>query len=98
MADLQTLVGALRLKGDGLPGIEVRSSCPLGLADTLLPTLCGLANRPGGGLVLLGLDKASGYTPIDLPDRQRVAADLAASARDALDPPIMLEVSEGRVD
>lgn len=81
MVDLQTVVGALRLEDDGLPGVEVRSSALPGLIDTLLSTLCGLANRPGGGLVLFGLDEALGYRAVELPDRRQTVADLAEAAR-----------------
>lgn len=98
MVDLQTVVGALRLEDDGLPGVEVRSSALPGLIDTLLSTLCGLANRPGGGLVLFGLDEALGYRAVELPDRRQTVADLAEAARAALDPSIAIEVGEGTVD
>ena len=57
MADLQGLVGVLRSEGGDLPGVEVKSAAG-GLPDSLLPTLCAFANRPGGGTVILGLDEA----------------------------------------
>jgi ATP-dependent DNA helicase RecG len=64
-------VGVLRAEGGDLPGIEVKAAAG-GLPDSLLPTLCAFANRPGGGTVILGLDEAAGFTPIGLPDRRRL--------------------------
>ena len=46
MADVQALVGVLRSEGGDLPGIEVKSAAG-GLPDSVVPTLCAFANRPG---------------------------------------------------
>src|SRR5690606_2414366 len=63
-----------------------------------VPTLCAFANRPGGGTVILGLDEASGFTPVGLADRRRLKASFASKARQSLDPPVVPEISEGLVD
>jgi ATP-dependent DNA helicase RecG len=47
---------------------------------------------------LLGLDEAAGFLPVGLPDRRRLEAALASKARQALDPPVTLDIDEGVVD
>ena len=97
MADLQALVGVLRAEGGDLPGVEVKSAAG-GLPDSIVPTLCAFANRPGGGTLLLGLDEAAGFTPVGLRARRALKTALASKARQALDPPLTLEIEEGTVD
>lgn len=97
MADVQALVGVLRAEGGDLPGVEVKSAAG-GLPESIVPTLCAFANRPGGGTVLLGLDEAAGFTPITLADRRQMKTSLASKARQALEPPVVLEITEEMVD
>lgn len=97
MADVQALVGVLRSEGGDLPGVEVKSAAG-GLPDSVVPTLCAFANRPGGGTVLLGLDEAAGFSPVGLSDRRQMKTSLASKARQALDPPVVLEITEEMVD
>lgn len=97
MADVQALVGVLRSEGGDLPGVEVKSAAG-GLPDSIVPTLCAFANRPGGGTVLLGLDEAAGFTPVALADRRQMKTALASKARQALEPPVVLEITEEVVD
>ncbi len=97
MVDLQALVDLLRSEGGDLPGVEVKAAAG-GLPDSVVPTLCAFANRPGGGIVVLGLDEAAGFTPVILTERRRMKTALASKARQALDPPVVLEITEETVD
>lgn len=97
MADVERLIGVLRAEGGDLPGVEVKAATG-GLPDSIVPTLCAFANRPGGGTILLGLDEAAGFSPVGLRDRRRMKAALASKARQALDPPVSLEIDEAIVD
>jgi ATP-dependent DNA helicase RecG len=97
MADLQALIAVLRAEGGDLPGVEVKSAAG-GLPDSIVPTLCAFANRPGGGTLLLGLDEAAGFTPVGLASRPSMKSALASKARQAVDPPLTLEIDEGTVD
>lgn len=97
MVDVQAMVTALRAEGGDLPSIEVKAAAG-GFPDSIVPTLCAFANRPGGGTLILGLDEAAGFTPVRLGDRRRLKASLASRARQSLDPPILVEISEGAVD
>lgn len=97
MIDIQRLVSVLRAEGGDLPAVEVKSAAG-GLPESLLQTLCAFANRPGGGTILLGLDEASGFTTVPLPDRREMKAALASRARHALEPPLTVEIDETTVD
>lgn len=91
--DVQALIAALRAEGGDLPGVEVKAAAG-GLPDSIVPTLCAFANRPGGGTMILGLDEAAGFMPVTLPDRRRLKMALASKARQALDPPVVPEIGE----
>jgi ATP-dependent DNA helicase RecG len=95
--DIQKLVGVLRAEGGDLPAVEVKSAAG-GLPESLLPTVCAFANRPGGGTIILGLDEAAGFTTVTLPHRRTMKAALASKARNALEPPVTLEIDESTVD
>jgi len=56
-----------------------------------------LANLPGGGTIILGLDERAGFRPVSLTDPQVLKQGLAAKAR-AYTPPVSLSVGDGVVD
>jgi len=95
--DVKAAVAELRAEGGDLPAVEVKAAAG-GLPESIVPRLCAFANRPGGGTVILGLDEASGFTPVGLADRRRLKASLVSKARQSLDPPVVPEISEGLVD
>lgn len=97
MIDIGQLVAALRAEGGDLPAVEVKSAGG-GLPESIVPTLCAFANRPGGGTIVLGLDEASGFLPVALQDRRQMKASLASKARKALEPPVTVEINESTVD
>ncbi len=56
--DLEALLAELR-ELDGDSAAQVKSALG-GLPSTTGETLCALANHPGGGVLLLGLDEPAG--------------------------------------
>lgn len=68
-----------------------------GLPQSLTPTLSALANHPGGGTVILGLDEATRFRPVPLADPQALKQGLAQKAR-SFTPPVQLTISDGEVD
>jgi ATP-dependent DNA helicase RecG len=97
MFDLTQLIGILRYEGGDLPGVEVKAAGG-GLPESIIPTLCSFANRPGGGTIVLGLDEAAGFAPVGLVDLRAMKEALASKARQALEPPIVVDIDEGSVD
>jgi ATP-dependent DNA helicase RecG len=57
--DLPSLVASLRRDKTDSPSIEVKSAAGCMPSD-LDKTICAFANLPGGGVIVLGLDKRSG--------------------------------------
>ncbi len=96
MPDVTDLVNRLRASGGDGTAIEVKSAAA-GLPQSLTESLSALANLPGGGLVILGLDERTGFTPVKLGDPQALKQGLASKAR-AYTPPVHLSIEEGTVD
>ncbi|NGN64385.1 transcriptional regulator [Streptomyces sp. A7024] len=94
--DLNRVVSGLRAAGGYATDVEVKSAAS-GLPDSLASTLGAFANLPGGGMVILGLDKRSGFRPVPLTDMQGLRQALAEMA-DAFSPPIRLTVEDAEVD
>ncbi|WP_239309951.1 MULTISPECIES: ATP-binding protein [unclassified Frankia] len=96
--DVGQIIETLRAAGGDSTNVEVKSA-EGGLPDSLAPTLSALANQPGGGTILLGLDERNDFRPVRLPDPQKLKQGLADKAR-TFRPPVRLTiddaVSEGR--
>ncbi len=87
------LIAIMRAHGGDLPAVEVKSAVG-GLPESLTETMCAFANLPGGGIIILGLDERSGFSPVALANTASLAAGLANRARQSFDPPlhVMTEV------
>ena len=96
MSELDALVVQLRLGGGDTSSVAVKSAAG-GLPTTITHSLSALANLPGGGLVILGLDERAGFTPVGLTNVQGLKQELAGKAR-ALTPPAQLDISDHTVD
>lgn len=94
--DLSALVTELRATGGDNTSIEVKAAAA-GLPDSLTSTLCALANMPGGGTVILGLDERTGFHPVSLGDPQKLKQGLASKARNFI-PPVRLDIGDAQVD
>jgi ATP-dependent DNA helicase RecG len=90
------MVDALRAAGGDTTGVEVKAAAS-GLPESLMATLSALANRPGGGTLILGLDERAGFLPVALKNPQLLKQGLANKAR-AFVPPVRLTIDDGLVD
>jgi ATP-dependent DNA helicase RecG len=93
---LDALVRELRATGGDTASVEVKSAAG-GLPASISSTLSALANLPGGGLVILGLDERTGFRPVPLADPEALKQGLAAKAR-SFSPPVRLTIEDGTVD
>jgi len=96
VSDFGALVVQLRLGGGDTSGVEVKSAAG-GLPTAITHSLSALANLPGGGLIILGLDERAEFTPVGLTNVQGLKQGLAGKAR-ALTPPAHLDISDQTVD
>jgi ATP-dependent DNA helicase RecG len=90
------MLAELRLAGGDVTSVEVKAARG-GLPESLTSTLSALANLPGGGTIILGLDEAAGFRPVRLADPQALKQGLAAKARSFI-PPVRLDIQDGTVD
>lgn len=94
--DLTSLVARLRVVGGDVESVEVKSA-EGGLPLSLGQTLSAMANRPGGGLIILGLDERTGFRPVRLTNPQALKQGLAAKARNCA-PPVGITIRDALVD
>lgn len=93
---IEGLIASLRECGGDNVAVEVKSAAG-GLPDSVAASLCALANLPGGGVLVLGLDERAGFRPSGLTDPQRLKQGLASKAR-AYVPPVRLTFEDAEVD
>ncbi len=91
--DIGDMVYRLRSAGTDSRTVEAKSAAG-GLPKTLPSSLCAFANLPGGGTIILGLDEAHGFSVVDLANPRALAEGLVSMARQALTPPVQVEVQE----
>ena len=88
--DEETVVGLVReiqaLQSE-LEDVEAKKAAG-GLPHSIEESLSALANRPGGGAILFGLDEEGGFVPCTVYDVAQLQADLASRASDEMNPPV----------
>lgn len=68
------------------------------MPSDLPETLSAFSNTSEGGVVLLGIDEAGGFTITGVEDVERVSSRVAQACRDELEPPISAVLSSDEVD
>lgn len=96
MVDITELIASLRAAGGDTTAVEVKSAAG-GIPQSLASTFSAFANLPGGGRVILGLDEATGFTPVKIADPHALKQALGNVARH-LTPPAGLTISDAIVD
>lgn len=90
MPDIDELVATLRAHRGDTASVEVKRGSG-GYPTSVLESLCALANLPGGGSIVIGLDEASGFAPMRILDSQAYMKAVGDQAR-ALEPPAVVHV------
>ena len=88
--DLASTISKLRSLGSDDAGVEAKRAVG-GLPESLAATICGFANRPGGGLILLGIDETAGFTTVAI-DSALLSKQAADLGRQILDPPAHVDI------
>jgi len=96
MYDLTATLAEIRAAGGDTAAVEVKSAAG-GLPQTLPSTLGAFANRPGGGVLILGLDEATGFKPVTLKNVQTLKQGLENQAR-SFTPPVQVTIEDAIVD
>ena len=91
MRDLTLLVAALRVEGNDLAEVEVKRAGH-GYPENVAPTLSAFGNTPGGGLIVFGLDEKGSFDAVGVYDVAACKQAVAASARNAVEPPLIVTV------
>ena len=93
--DISGDLAFLREVGSDTARYEVKAAGG-GLSPSLASSISALANLPGGGVVVLGLDERLGFRPVALNDINALRQGLAAMARSCR-PPVRLDFVEDAV-
>lgn len=94
--ELDDLIAELRASGGARTDVDVKAAKG-GLPRSMASTLSALANLPGGGLIVLGLDERAGFAPVGLDDPQALKQALGNKAR-SLVPPAVLTIDDATVN
>jgi ATP-dependent DNA helicase RecG len=89
--DIDLVVEKLRRTGSDTSNVEAKSAAG-GLPESIVSTMSALANLPGGGVILLGLDEERNFAAVGLADPAKLMAALASVARQSFQPPIMIQI------
>ncbi|MBL7038096.1 MAG: putative DNA binding domain-containing protein [Pirellulaceae bacterium] len=84
--ELRQLVAEVQRQQMELESIEVK--CARGGTPKAFDSLSSLSNRPGGGVILFGLDEGESYGVTGVGDPQRVQEDVSSWARSEMEPPL----------
>ena len=94
--ELARIVERLRQSGTDFTSVEVKSAVG-GFPQSVLKSMSALANLPGGGIVILGLDEQAGFAAVQLHNVPALKRALGSKARHFI-PPIRIDVEDGTVD
>lgn len=81
----------LKLRGGDTTSIEAKTFSEY-LPEQLGPTLCAFANKPGGGVILLGVSERDGINVVGVDDVDDLLKRAANQVRNGFRPPIRVDV------
>ena len=81
----------LELRGGDTTSIEAKTFSEY-LPEQLGPTLCAFANKPGGGVILLGVSERDGINVVGVDDVDDLLKRAANQVRNGFRPPIRVDV------
>jgi ATP-dependent DNA helicase RecG len=84
--EIEAAIELLRAAGTDTEGVEAKAAAGGFPGPALLKSISAFANT-GTGLILLGVDEESGFEVVGV-DASQLASQLAATCREAIDPPV----------
>ncbi|MGP9747454.1 ATP-binding protein [Brachybacterium sp. AOP29-B2-41] len=91
-ADLDSLLADLRAHRGDSTGVEVKRAAH-GMPADIGSTLCAFANMPDGGLIILGVSEADGFSTTGVDNPAAMEAGLASIARQSVVPAPYIETA-----
>lgn len=89
--DLLGALAVLELRGGDTTSIEAKTFSEYS-PEQLGPTLSAFANKPGGGVILLGVSERDGINVVGVDDVDDLLKRAANQARNGFRPPIRVDV------
>ena len=89
--DLLGALAVLELRGGDTTSIEAKTFSEYS-PEQLGPTLSAFANKPGGGVILLGVSERDGISVVGVDDVDDLLKRAANQARNGFRPPIRVDV------
>lgn len=96
-ADLHELIAAAQAFGAEATNVEAKRA-EGGLPKSSKETLSAFSNSPGGGVLILGVDEASGFSVTGVDNPGKMQSDLASMCRDEITPPLSPAISIVKLD
>ena len=84
-AELRQLIDEVQSRQSELDSVEVKAA-RRGTPKRIYEALSAFANRPGGGVILFGLEESSNFSVIGVGDSQRLQEEITHMARDNMEP------------
>lgn len=95
--ELRQLVEELQQRQSELDNVEVKTAKG-GTPKRLYESLSAFANRPGGGIVLFGVDESRKFEMVGVGDFQRLQEEITAVTSDQMDPALRPQFTIDEVD
>lgn len=96
--ELRRLVAEVQQRRMEPDAVEVKAANHPRETPKVIDSLSAFANRPGGGVLLFGLDEKQGFKVVGVGNLQKAQTDVADWARTVLEPPVQVEFTVDDLD
>jgi ATP-dependent DNA helicase RecG len=97
--ELRRLVSQVQQRRMEPDAIEVkRANHPDAIPRKIYDSLSAFGNRPGGGVILFGLDESQGFKVVGVGNLQQAQTDVSNLARSEMEPPLLVEFTVDEID
>lgn len=98
LEELRRLVKEVQQRRMEPDAVEVKAANHPRETPKVTDSLSAFANRPGGGVILFGLDERQGFKVVGVGNLQKAQTDVADWARTVMEPPVHLDFTVDEID
>jgi ATP-dependent DNA helicase RecG len=98
LEELRRLVTEVQQRRMEPDAVEVKAANHPRETPKVTESLSAFANRPGGGVLLFGLDERQGFKVVGVGNLQKAQTDVADWARTIMEPPVQLDFTVDEID